>query len=136
MDWYKKVIIDNYANFEGRARRSEYWYYVLMNIIITVLLYFITIAGILAESPIIAITGGGIIVIYLIGIIIPTIAVSVRRLHDTNKTGWLYLLNLIPSVGGLVLLIFYCIESDNESNQYGPNPKLTYSEDINSIGTE
>ena len=133
-DWWKKVMFENYANFEGRARRSEYWYFYLMNILIFIALYIPTIIGAVSESDIIIITFSVIIVLYLILTFIPTLAVIVRRLHDTNKSGWLILLSLIP-LGGLVLFIFYCIEGDKGPNQYGADPKDVGNE-IDEIGIE
>lgn len=122
LDWWKKVFIENYANFEGRARRSEYWYYILMNLIITFSLTIVTFL----LAFVIGIGAGILMYILLIGWgvanIVPSLAAQVRRLHDTNKSGLWVLLSLIP-FGGLVLLAFYCIEGDYGKNQYGEDPK-------------
>lgn len=122
LDWWKKVFIENYANFEGRARRSEYWYYILMNLIITFSLTIVTFL----LAFVIGIGAGILMYILLIGWgvanIVPSLAAQVRRLHDTNKSGLWVLLSLIP-FGGLVLLAFYCIEGDYGINQYGEDPK-------------
>lgn len=123
IDWWKKVFIENYANFEGRARRSEYWYFVLFNFIITLSAYIVSI---------LLIFFGGFILWFFIPIfslatLIPSLAVQVRRLHDVNKSGWWLLIALIP-FGAIVLLIFYCTEGDRGSNQYGSDPKGIDSE--------
>ena len=106
MNWYLKVIRDNYANFEGRARRMEYWMFTLFHTIILFGLAFFS--GVLAFDS----DGFGTIplilfLIYFLGTLLPSIAVTVRRLHDTGNTGWLYLINFIPYVGGLVIFVFY-----------------------------
>ena len=122
MNWYMAVI-RKYAEFNGRARRQEYWMFFLMNFLIVVLIGIL--GGIVS-----ALLGklGGLISsvfssLYAIFIFIPGIAVTVRRLHDTNKSGWWILLNLIPPLGQLILLIFMVIDSDPNDNTYGPNPK-------------
>jgi len=121
-DYYKKVAFDNYANFEGRARRSEYWYFVLFHLIIIYVSSFII--GII--SSIIGATGYllyFIILLYVLVMLVPSLAVGVRRLHDTDKSGWIYLIGLIPLVGAILLLIFFATESTPGRNQYGDNPK-------------
>lgn len=124
MEWYLKVMRENYANFSGRARRSEYWYFFLFNAL------FLIVLAILS-----AITGIFFLfyIVYIIAMIIPSLAVAVRRLHDTGKSGWLVLLGLIP-LGGLVLLVFYCIEGDRGPNEYGPDPKHDNYSEFDDIG--
>ena len=129
MEWYLKVMRDNYANFSGRARRREYWMFTLVYVIIliacTVLdnilgTVFMMDAGPLGEISM----GYG--YLYLIGIIvhfIPSLAVLVRRLHDVGKSGWFYLIVLIPFIGAIWLLILYCTEGQKENNKWGPDPK-------------
>ena len=121
-DWWKKVVIDNYFNFEGRARRSEYWYFTLVNLIIVLGIYAIGAIGILAELEIILILTGIVMFAFAILLIIPSISVAIRRLHDTNKSGWWYLIGLIP-LGGIVLLVFYCTDGDYSTNEYGEPTK-------------
>lgn len=116
MNWYLKVVRDNYANFNGRARRQEYWMFAFINLIVIVSLIIIDI--ILFDSGMWIISS-----LYFLAIIIPGIAVAVRRLHDTSRSGWWVLLALIPIVGTLILLVFMCIDSTSGQNQYGPNPK-------------
>jgi uncharacterized membrane protein YhaH (DUF805 family) len=113
MSWYLEVL-KKYAEFNGRARRKEYWMFVLINMIIIFVLYFIE--G-LAGGP--GILGG----LYSLAVLIPGIAVTVRRLHDTNRSGWWLLIGLIPIIGHIILLVFTVQGSQPGGNQYGPNPK-------------
>lgn len=118
MNWYIEVI-KKYAVFSGRARRSEYWYFVLFTLIISVILGIADNAlGLVSPEVGTGILGG----IYSLAVLIPSIAVTVRRLHDTDRSGWWVLVALIPLVG-LVLLVFMIQEGTSEDNQYGPNPK-------------
>jgi len=119
MEWYLGVL-KKYAVFDGRAQRKEYWMFVLFNLIIVLLLGFIDgILGFASSLDISVLTS-----IYSLAIIVPSIAVGVRRLHDTNKSGWWMLLSLIPFIGALVLLIFMIQDSNPESNRFGANPKV------------
>jgi uncharacterized membrane protein YhaH (DUF805 family) len=112
MNWYLEVL-KKYAVVSGRARRREYWYFVLFNLIIFIILTIIDYA---INSAIIS-------TIYSLAVLIPSIAVGVRRLHDTNRTGWWLLIGLIPIIGWIVLIIFMVQDSQKGENQYGPNPK-------------
>ena len=119
MDWYIKCI-NKYADFDGRATRSEYWYYTLFNYIF--LLAACIVGGILSNvAGIFAALG----FLYALATLVPSIAVTTRRLHDTGRTGWLQLITLIPFVGligAIVLIIFLAQDSSVERNQFGPNP--------------
>lgn len=121
-DWWKKVFIHNYANFSGRARRSEYWYYTLINIAVIFLLYVITITGAISQIMSLMILGLLPLVVFTLATLIPTLAVGYRRLQDTGKPGLLVLIGFIP-FGSIVLLVFYCIEGNRGSNEYGLDPK-------------
>lgn len=123
MDWYL-MVWRKYAQFSGRSRRKEYWMFVLFNTIACVVLYAGILAAFLAGQKTLAIVIGCLCCIYGLAALIPGLAVSVRRLHDINKSGWWTLISLVPGVGGLILLILDCIEGDPGDNQYGPNPKL------------
>jgi len=124
MEWYLKVMRDNYANFSGRARRREYWMYVLVQSIIMIgLMILDSVLGLDFELQGISLGYG---YLYLIGLIvhfIPSLAVLVRRLHDVGKSGWFYFIFLIPIIGIIWLLILYCTEGQKEDNKWGPNPK-------------
>lgn len=114
MEWYVKVL-RNYATFTGRARRAEYWYFVLFNILISI--------GISVVEAIVAKQSGILSGAYSLGIFVPSLAVACRRLHDTDRSGWWMLISLIPFIGAIVLIVFLAQDSQPESNQYGPNPK-------------
>jgi uncharacterized membrane protein YhaH (DUF805 family) len=119
MEWYLKAL-KNYAGFSGRAQRKEYWFYVLFYIVFGVVVAFVE--GLLGLGN--PETGSGpLSMIYALAFLIPSIAVSVRRLHDTGRTGWWLLLALIPIIGALVLIYFYVLDSQPGDNEYGPNPK-------------
>lgn len=120
MNWYLKVL-RQYADFSGRARRKEYWMFVLMNFIAGIILALVDAAlGIaIGEGAV-----GVLSVIYALALIIPSIAVAVRRLHDSGRSGWWLLISLVPLLGAIALIVFYCMDSEEGDNQYGPNPKL------------
>jgi len=119
MDWYIQVI-KKYAVFSGRARRKEYWFFVLFNILISIALSMVDVMLGTANAD----TGTGLLGgIYSLAVLIPSIAVLVRRLHDTDRTGWWTLIGLIPIIGWIVLLVFLVQDSHPGQNQYGPNPK-------------
>ena len=122
MEWYLKVMRDNYANFSGRARRKEYWMFSLFFMLFALAFVLATfLSSLLGEvGPVI---GAMLIVILYLTHLVPAIAVTVRRLHDTGKSGWFYLLAFIPYIGGLIIFIFTVIEGDKGDNKYGPDPK-------------
>ena len=124
MEWYLKVMRDNYANFSGRARRKEYWMFVLVQTIVMIgLMILDSVLGLDFELQGISLGYG---YLYLIGIIvhfIPSLAVVVRRLHDVGKSGWFYFIFLIPIIGVLWLLVLYCTEGQKQDNKWGPDPK-------------
>lgn len=111
-----------YATFTGRARRAEYWWYQLFNLI----LYAIVLGvGFGLDS---AMNGSGVlpgvlIFVYLAGVLLPTLAVTTRRLHDAGMTGWFQLLGFIPAVGGLIVLVLTVLPGNPGPNQYGPDPR-------------
>lgn len=115
-----RSVLNNYANFSGRARRSEYWYFILFNMIVEGVFNLLStkLDGNFLGTMIGIIAG-----VYGLAILVPSLAVAWRRLHDTGRSGWLYLLLLIPLVGSIILLVFLCQDSQPGSNQYGPNPK-------------
>ncbi len=119
MSWFVAAL-KKYAVFGGRSRRKEYWFFVLFSSIITVVLSIIDGAiGTLDSS-----TGFGLLSgIFSLAILVPSIAVSVRRLHDIDRTGWWVLLSFVPLIGAIVLLVFAVQEGTSRSNRYGPNPK-------------
>jgi uncharacterized membrane protein YhaH (DUF805 family) len=130
IDWYKKVVFENYANFNGRARRSEYWYFVLMNLIILIIAAVLDSVLGFNFSPL---PYGYLYFLIALATFLPGLAVAVRRLHDVGKSGWFYFIILIPIVGAIWLLVLFFTEGDQGENQYGPDPK---GEEISDIGTE
>ncbi len=113
MNWYLKVL-RQYADFNGRARRTEFWMFVLFNLI------FSLVANVLDYMFGTMYVFSG---IYGLAMIIPSLAVSVRRLHDVNKSGWMILVSLIPIIGIIWLLVLDVTEGTPGENSYGANPK-------------
>ncbi|WP_318640281.1 DUF805 domain-containing protein [Flavobacterium ardleyense] len=119
MEWYLKVI-KQYADFNGRARRKEYWMFILFNMIFSIVAMIVdNVLGITFAG----IPYGPLYIFYGIAMFIPGLAVSVRRLHDINKSGWMMFVVLIPLAGAIWLLVLYCTEGTQGENQYGDNPK-------------
>jgi uncharacterized membrane protein YhaH (DUF805 family) len=112
VNWYLAVL-KKYADFSGRARRKEFWMFVLFNFIIAVVL------GVVDSMIGVPVLG----LIYTLGVLIPSLAVGARRLHDIGKTGWWQLIAFVPFIGIIVLIIFFVMDSNPGDNQYGPNPK-------------
>lgn len=121
MEWYLKVL-KNYAVFEGRARRKEYWMFVLVNLIVEIILS--VIGSLLHIRQFL--TG-----LYSLAVFLPSLAVSVRRLHDSGRSGLWVLIGLIPFIGAIVLLVFFCLDSQEGNNRFGPNPKDGLGNNLN-----
>ena len=118
IDWAKRPL-QKYADFTGRAPRPEYWWFVLAQIIVLIIAMFLD--SILGTD----FGGSGYGLIYLVvalGLLVPALAAGVRRLHDTNRSGWWLLLALIPIVGAIILIVFLASAGDAGDNQYGPPP--------------
>ena len=129
MEWYIKVMRDNYINFKGRARRKEYWMFTLVYVIIlmgcTALdnmlgTVFMMDGGALGE---ISMGYGWAYTICGLAHFLPALSLVVRRLHDVGKSGWFYLIILIPLIGIIWLLVLYCTEGKKQDNKWGPDPK-------------
>ncbi len=119
MNWYIEAL-KKYVVFNGRARRKEYWFFVLFNILIFIALGIIDgVTGSFSPEIGMGLLSG----IYWLAVLIPGIAVSIRRLHDTDRSGWWLLIGLIPIIGAIVLLVFMVQDSKPGQNQYGTNPK-------------
>lgn len=111
MQWYVKVL-KSYAVFSGRAHRREYWMFTLFNLMFSI-----------AATALERILGVvGISAVYSLAVLVPTLAVGVRRLHDTNRAGWWLLLFLVPILGAIVLIVFLATKGDKVENTYGPPP--------------
>lgn len=107
-----RTCFSKYATFSGRARRSEYWWFYLFYILCTVVLEIIVIAA-----------RNGLPFILILGLVLPSLAAIVRRLHDTGRSGWWFWIGLVPLVGAIILIVFACQDSQPGTNQYGPSPK-------------
>ncbi len=129
MNWYVEVL-KQYVDFSGRARRTEYWIFTLFNVIIEIILGFIDRAlglgsfssgtsGGVAFSASLGLLGG----LYSLAVLLPSLGVAVRRLHDTNRSGWWLLIGLIPVIGTIVLLVFFVLEGTRGPNRHGVDPK-------------
>ncbi len=113
-----KSVFSNYATFEGRARRSEFWYFVLFNLLAD---FVISTIGSLLGA------GSTLGVIYAAAVFLPSLAVACRRLHDTGRSGAWILISLVPVFGVIIYVLMVCGDSQPGDNQYGPNPKeITY----------
>ena len=119
MNYYLKVL-QNYATFSGRARRSEYWYFVLFNMIFAIVA---VVLDNVFETAIEGIGYGPIYGLYVLAVFLPGLAVAVRRLHDVGKSGWMFFIVLIPLIGSIWLLVLFCTDSQQGTNKWGPNPK-------------
>ena len=113
MNWYIGCW-QKYAEFSGRARRKEYWMFCLFNILAGIVIGIVdTVLG----------AGGLLGGLYNLAVLVPSLAVTARRLHDTDRSGWMMLIALIPLVGAIVLLVFMCLDSKPGDNRFGANPK-------------
>lgn len=129
MEWML-LPLKRYADFSGRSRRKEYWMFVLFYMLVLIGLLGLFFAGTdVAEGTGEPAMGGlssvamGLLGLFVLGTFIPNIAVQVRRFHDQDKSGWMVLLGFVPYIGGLVLLVFMCLEGPRGPNRYGPDPK-------------
>jgi len=121
MNWWLTAM-KKYAVFNGRARRKEYWMFTLFNVIFSIVAIVLdNILGTASED-----LGYGLIYgLFGLAIIIPTLAITVRRLHDIGKSGWWILISLIPIIGGIWLFVLTVTDSQPGDNQYGANPKMS-----------
>lgn len=114
MNWYLAVL-KKYAVFNGRASRSEFWFFVLINFIIAFVIGFIEgLIGLSSEYGYGPISG-----LYTLAILLPAIGVAIRRLHDSGRTGFWLLVGFIPFIGALILIVLYVLDSEPGANQYG-----------------
>ncbi|MDE6046721.1 MAG: DUF805 domain-containing protein [Alistipes sp.] len=113
MNWYLTVIKEHYADFKSRARRQEFWMFMLVNFAINIVLSII--GGLLHFG----LLGS----IYGLAVLVPSLSVGVRRLHDMGKSGWWYLICLVPVLGIIYLIYLWCQDSQSGSNEWGANPK-------------
>ena len=119
MSWYLTVL-KKYAVFSGRAQRAEYWMFFLFSFVVSIILTIVDVVLLSGLSSGVTILTN----VYSLAVLIPSLAVSVRRLHDIDRSGWFILIIFIPIVGIIWLLILYVREGTPGENQYGSNPKL------------
>lgn len=112
MEYFTNAL-KKYADFSGRATRQEYWMYILFYIVFYIVLAMV--GGVLGLSILTT--------VFSLGLLVPTISLAARRLHDTGRTGWWQLLSLVPIVGSIVLIVFL-VQDSHDDNSYGPNPKM------------
>jgi uncharacterized membrane protein YhaH (DUF805 family) len=113
VQYWKLVVTERYAKFDGRANRAEFWWFTLFNFIVNAVL------NVLGQASDLFMVVG---ILYSLALLIPSIAVGMRRLHDVNRSGWWLLISLVPCVGIIVLIVFFATEGDRGPNQYGPPP--------------
>ncbi len=119
MNWYLDAL-KKYAVFNGRSQRKAYWMFVLFNMLIAIALAIVdSMAGTFDPESGVGLLG----TLYALAVFLPGLAITVRRLHDTSRSGWWALLVLIPVLGLLVLIVFMVLDSHPGTNKYGPNPK-------------
>ena len=106
-------VLQKYAVFDGRAKRTEYWLFMLIHIIISIILYALSW---IVDFLII------VYIVYVLALLVPSLAVGCRRLHDSGKSGWLQLVGLIPLVGAIILIVLFVLPSGDD-NKYGPRPE-------------
>ena len=117
MNWFL-LALKKYAVFSGRSQRSEYWFFVLFYLIIYIVLAVLDGLVFKSGSQIGILSG-----VFSLAMIVPSIAVAARRLHDTDRSGWWQLLVLIPLIGAIVLIVFLAQDTKPGENKYGPSPK-------------
>ena len=127
MDWML-LPYRRYFDFSGRSQRKEYWMFTLFYVLVAIVLAAVMILGLVGleegKKPGAAFwIGFAGLMVFLLGSVIPSIAVTVRRFHDQDLSGWLYLLGFIPSIGGIIILVFMCIEGTKGDNRFGYDPK-------------
>jgi uncharacterized membrane protein YhaH (DUF805 family) len=122
MEWYL-MVWKRYAQFSGRSRRKELWMFVLFNTIIGTALYLCGMAT-MGQSSSLSMLFFGLYFVYLLAALVPGWAVGARRLHDTGRSGWWWLIALVPFVGAILLIVWWATDGQPGDNQYGPNPKL------------
>jgi uncharacterized membrane protein YhaH (DUF805 family) len=113
--WYTDVL-RRYADFDGRSDRPEFWWFGLINVIVSLVIWGICVAAFgFAKGELVAI-------LYGLVTLLPVLGVEIRRLHDTNRSGWWIVIGLIPFIGGIVLIVFFATAGTQGPNGYGPQP--------------
>ena len=130
MNWYLDAW-KNYVTFTGRSRRTAYWMFVLFQILVYIA---VAILGmILSGGNSNSAAATGLMALVTLGLLLPSIAVTVRRLHDTNRTGWWILISFLPLIGGIWLLVLTILDGTPATNRFGPDPKGRGDSDTSGI---
>ena len=136
MEWML-MPLRRYADFAGRSRRKEYWMYALGLFIVYAVIFglFFAVGGLANWEQGngmggLALVFGILIVILALGLIVPNLAVAIRRLHDQDRSGWWFLISLVPYIGGIIFLVFMCLPGTNGSNRFGRDPKAENLADV------
>lgn len=137
LDWML-MPYRRYADFSGRSQRMEYWMFTLFSAIVALVLVMLMFAGLggvdaTTGEPTMGMLGYvsiALLVIWGLGSVVPSIAVTVRRFHDQDKSGWFYLLGFIPYIGGIVMIVFMCLDGTRGPNRFGPDPKDPHAADV------
>lgn len=119
---YKEILTQKYCKFSGRANRSEFWYFVLVNAIVAVVLYILLAIAAFSSSSAAGVIYA-VLVIYDLAVLLPGLGVTVRRLHDIGKGGGWIFISLVPLIGGLILLYFMIVEGNQGANRFGDQPE-------------
>ena len=122
MDYFISAL-KKYADFNGRATRSEYWYFVLGNFLVAVPVYVCAMIAGLNENVLLSIVSFSFYGLFILATLVPGLAVVARRLHDVNRSGWFYFIGFIPLIGAIILLVWFFTEGDRFTNNYGDDPK-------------
>lgn len=135
MNYFLNAIQNHYADFKGRARRKEYWMFALFQFIFAVVAALLdNLLGLTFDD---VIPYGWIYLLYGLAMFLPALSIAVRRLHDSGKSGWFYLVVLIPLAGPIWLLVLLCTDSEHGPNKWGDNPKGEGNTDeLEKLGTE
>ncbi|WP_230939397.1 DUF805 domain-containing protein [Burkholderia diffusa] len=115
-----RSALNQYAKFEGRARRAEYWYFALLTGVVSIVCQVITMAG--RDASALSLLLMIVAAVVSLALVLPSLAVTVRRLHDTGRSGWFLLVGFVPVVGGILLLVWMCSRGTNGPNRFGLDP--------------
>ncbi|MBN3792595.1 DUF805 domain-containing protein [Burkholderia sp. Ac-20353] len=115
-----RSVFNQYATFEGRARRAEYWYFALLTSLVSIACQ--VIAAVARDASAVALLLAIVALLASLALLLPSLAVSVRRLHDTGRSGWFLLIAFIPLIGGIILLVWMCSRGNAGPNRFGPDP--------------
>lgn len=131
IDYFKMALTEKYAQFNGRSTRSEFWYFMLASYLILIVLGLVMglVAYLTGDTSGIFWVFFGLFCIFGLALMIPMIAISIRRLHDSGRSGWWYLACMIPYIGTVIYIVLMCLDTEAGTNQYGPNPFELHSGD-------